>query len=485
VREIETLRSLQNIQGKSLAHMAVFRYAWLMPSSTTIAKRVVATAAATLILLLPALWNGFPFLTWGDSAAYITRWFEGTLSANRSATYGLFVAAGSRLDFWPVLILQAAAAVWVIGVTLRIHRFNVYPAGLLAIIATLAVTTALPWLSSTLMPDIFAGPAVLAFHALVWHGTRIGLREAAALVVFIAFAVSTHSATYAVLLALAAAALLVSLVNRELVPRAAILQVTFAMALGAVMLLAGNYLVAKRITWTPGGFGLAFASMLENGIVTRYLDDHCPDQQLTLCQYRNELPRTASAFLWHGDSVFNRLGRFDGLGHEMRRIVLGSLRDYPGMQIKAALIATAKQFLAVGTGEGIMATPYNEDILERYTPSVVPAMRAARQQRGAVGFRVINFIHRPLALAATAFLPLILIFGLRSAAFTDLGYLAATISIALLANAAVCGAIVGAYARLGSRIVWIAAFVAALVAWRAFVLGRERREHKIVENSSP
>jgi len=454
-----------------------------MPGTTSIATRFVCNIAATLILLLPALWNGFPFPQWGDTGGYLARWFEGTLSANRSTTYGLFLAAGSPLYFWPVVILQAAAAVWVIGVTLRTHRFKLYPAGLLTIVATLAVTTALPWLSGALLPDIFAGPAVLAFHTLVWHGHRIGPRERAALIVFIAFAISTHNATYAVLLVLGAAALLISLLNRNLVPRTAVAQATVAVVLGAVMLLAGNYLVAKRIAWTPGGYGFAFASMLQNGIVTRYLDDHCPDPQLRLCLYRDELPHNADAFLW-GGGVFNRLGGFDGLGDEMRAIVLGSLRDYPGMQIKAALIATATQLRAVKTGEGIVITPFNYEMIERYAPSAVPAMRAAKQQQGAIGFRAINVIQLPVAWAATAFLPLILILGLRNAVFADLGCLAATIALALLANAAVCGAISGPHDRYGSRIVWIAAFAAALAAWRAVVLVRERRTTLNLESVS-
>ena len=63
-------------------------------------------------------------------------------------------------------------------------------------------------------------------------------------------------------------------------------------------------------------------------------------------------------FLW-GDSVFDRLGRFAGLGDEMRSIVLGSLRDYPFMQIRTALIATAQQLVAVGTGEGIVTDIWN------------------------------------------------------------------------------------------------------------------------------
>jgi hypothetical protein len=62
------------------------------------------------------------------------------------------------------VLLQAIAAVWIIGLLLRTHRFAVYPIALPAAVAALALTTALPWLASELLTDIFAGLAVLAFY---------------------------------------------------------------------------------------------------------------------------------------------------------------------------------------------------------------------------------------------------------------------------------------------------------------------------------
>ena len=91
------------------------------------------------------------------------------------------------------------------------------------------------------------------------------------------------------------------------------------------MLLAANLALSGHVAWTPGGFGIAFGRMLQDGIVKRYLDDHCPTARLKLCPYRNELPATADDFLW-SNGVFNELGRFSGLGEEMRFIVLRSLQ---------------------------------------------------------------------------------------------------------------------------------------------------------------
>jgi ABC-type multidrug transport system fused ATPase/permease subunit len=447
-----------------------------MPSSTSAAARLASIASAifaTVVLLLPALWNRFPILEY-DTGGYLARWFEGYLVPSRSTTYGMVLFAGWPLDFWPVVVLQAAAAVWVIGLMLRIYRSDPVPVALIAIVAALALTTALPWLASELLTDIFAGAAVLGFHALLRHGDRIGTIERLALIVFVAFAVSTHSGTYAVVLALALAALAVSLVSNKLVPRRGVVRAAAALTLGAAMLVGTNYAVGGRLAWTPGGYGLTFARMLEDGIVTRYLNDHCPDSRLRLCPYRQQLPLDADDFLWN-DGVFDKLGRFAGLDDEMRRIVLESLRDYPTMQIEAALRDTAHQLTAVATGYGVLTTIWHTyGIIERYTPSAVPAMRAARQQRGEIGFTLINDIDVPVAWLATALLPILAIYGLCNAEFADLGSLAATLTLALMANAVFCAVISHYQDRYGSRLAWIAVLTAALAAWRAAALARRR-----------
>ena len=143
-----------------------------MPTETNVMTRIGSTISATLILLLPALWNWFPLLEY-DTGGYLARWFEGYLVPSRSTTYGLFLAGGWALDFWPIVLLQALATVWILGLLLRTHRFPVYPLALPAITAALALTTALPWLASVLFTDIFAGLAVLGLHTLVWHGDRV------------------------------------------------------------------------------------------------------------------------------------------------------------------------------------------------------------------------------------------------------------------------------------------------------------------------
>ena len=432
----------------------------MTPAIRRRAVPIAVALAAMLMLLAPALWNGFPLLQY-DSGGYFARWYEGTLEESRSTVYGLFVTALARPNFWPVIVVQAAATVWIIALVLRVHGLA-QPFVLLVTIAVLSVTTTLPWLAGIVLTDIFFGLSVLALHLLVLRDDALAGWERAALIVFIAFSAATHNATLAVLLALLAAGLLVALLNRSLVPLAGLARGAAALVLGAVMLVGANYVVAKRLAWTPGGIGLMFGRMLQDGIVTRYLDEHCPDARLRLCDHRAELPIDSDEFFW-GEGLFDRLGRFQGLNDEMRTIVLESLRAYPWLQLETAVVATLRQLVMVRTGEGVLNSIWHTyGMIENFAPGMLPAMKAARQQKGELDFTVINRLHVPVALASMLLLLGVIPFGFRHPRFADLGLLAASAALAILANAFVTGALSGPHDRYGARAAWIATLVVTM-----------------------
>jgi hypothetical protein len=288
-------------------------------------------------------------------------------------------------------------------------------------------------------------------------------------VAFVAFSAAAHSATLAVLLAVAAGALLVALYDRGIVPRAGIGRAVAALALGVVIVFAANYAVARRLAWTPGGVSLLFGRMLQDGVVHRFLDDRCPDPRFRLCDHRAELPRDADDFFW-GEGIFDRLGRFDGLDREMKTIVTESLFAYPWMQLKTAAAATAQQLVMVGTGYGVVHWVWHTyDTIKAHAPASVPAMLAARQQAERFDhsrFAWLNLLHMPLTLLGMALLPLIVLLALRRMIAPDIGWLAAGVTVAVLANAFVCGALSGPHHRYGARVAWIAPLVVVIAVMR-------------------
>lgn len=430
----------------------------------------ITAAAIPLMLLAPALWNGYPLLQW-DTGGYLARWYEGYLVPSRSTAFGLYLHFGEDSAFWINLGIQALATLWILQLTLRVLGMA-QPLRLLAISLALVLTTSLPWLASMLLTDIFAGLSVLSLFILAVHRERTSTAEKCLLFGLTTFAAATHSATLAMLLGLCAAGWIIRPFSRGRISVGGLTQASLTIAAGAALLLSTNFALSGQVAWTPGGYGVAFGRMMQDGIVARYLNDHCRQLELKLCPYRDRLPATADQFLW-GNSMFNTLGRFQGLNDEMGFIVLHSLVEYPAWQAEAALASTAKQLVHVATGEGNNVwLGHTYGIFERFLPGLVKAMRAARQQHGQLDFTAINTIHVPVALASMLLAAILFGCGLRLQPFDDLTLLAGTVSLALLGNAFICAVISGPHDRYGARMAWLATLVVLIAAFRHFA-GRE------------
>jgi hypothetical protein len=428
---------------------------------------VRATAIAIpLLLIAPAIWNGYPLLQF-DTGGYLARWYEGYLVPSRSTVFGLYLHLGQGSYFWINLGIQALATLWILQLTLKAFGLRT-PLRIAAISLALIATTALPWLASMLLTDIFAGLSILSLFLLVLQGDKISPIEKWLLFAFTSFAAATHSATLGVLLGLCCAGWMVRPWLAARIPAIGLVHGSLTVVAGAIMLLTANFALSGQFVWTPGGAGVAFGRMLQDGIVAHYLNDHCPTTKFKLCPYRNELPATADAFLW-GHSMFHTLGRFKGLNDEMAFIALHSLAEYPGWQAEAALAATAQQLVHVATGEGTTAwLGHTYGIIERYLPAQTTAMRAARQQHKDLDFTAINRVHVPVALGSMLALLAIIGHAFWRRRLDDLTLLAATVSLALLGNAFICGVISGPHDRYGARLVWIATFAVLIAAVRHF-----------------
>ena len=424
----------------------------------------VAAVALPLLMIAPAFWNGYPLLQW-DTGGYLARWYEGYLVPSRSTVFGLYLHYGESFGFWINLAVQSLATLWLLQLTLRVLSM-MQTFRFVAISLCLMLSTALPWLASMLLTDIFAGLSVLSLFLLTVGASRTSRLEKIALFVFTGFAAATHSATLGVLLGLCVAGWMARPFLKQRLSLAGLAQASLTIVAGGLMLVSANYALSGKLAWTPGGYGVAFGRMMQDGIVARYLSDHCPRERYKLCPYRNELPASADEFLW-GNSMFNTLGRFEGLNDEMGYIVVHALADYPAWQAQAALKATGEQLLHVATGEGTNGwIPHTYGIIARYIPAQLAPMRAARQQHWGIDFAYVNWLHVPVALVSMLGLAALLAHALRRRRLDDLTLLATTVTLALLGNAFICGVISGPHDRYGARLVWLATFVVLMALAR-------------------
>jgi hypothetical protein len=429
----------------------------------------LSSALMLLALSAPALWNGFP-LIFPDTGGYLERPFEGTLDLGRSALYGLFLYAGIPFALWPVVIAQAALTVWLIVLSLRAHGLGARPWLALGIMAVLAAGSSLPWLTGQLLPDILFPAAVLSLHLLIFRTGQLARWERFGLAGVIAFAISSHMAAAGLCVGVVAALWLLGRMPQFALPQPRVTFAGLAVAAGIALCPISNWAITGTFAFTPGGSSFLFGRLVEDGIVARYLDDRCPDAALRLCAYKASMPDDADDWLWDPDSPFRKLGGWEGIQGEERAIILATLARYPLMQMNTAVTDTFQQFISFQTEVSLDDNAPTIEIFANRTPQLMPELMSARQQTGAIDVDALNLVHVPVAALAIAALAGALLFRRRLNVAPEFAAFCATVLLALVVNAVICGVFSHTVDRYQSRLMPLALFGVALL-----VTGRWRR----------
>lgn len=422
-----------------------------------------AGAACVALVMLPALWNGFPIL-FPDTGGYLARPFEGTLELGRSALYGAFLAAGIPVDFWLNVVLQAALCVWLIALTLRAHDLS-GASVLVATVAALCVATGMPWYAGTLIPDILVSAAILSLYLLAFRGERLRRWETIALGAVIAFAIASHMGTLALCLGLIvclAGWIVVRKYLRGDWPKPRLLTATLAVGAGLLLAPLSNLIIADEFAFTPGGESFVFGRLVQDGIVANYLEDRCPNPDIKLCAYRQAVPDTADEWLWGPGNPLGELGGWRGYADEARFIIFDSLKRYPLEHLETAVTTTLKQLALMETEVSLVKDWMAPAIgsLRELVPQMTPRIAAARQQAEPFPDLLARFntIHVATALASLVLLVGLLAFARQRLVPPETLMLAGLVLTALLINAAVCGIFSNPVDRYQSRILWLAPF---------------------------
>lgn len=429
------------------------RAAWLM-----------AGAAMVLVLLAPAIWNGFPII-FPDTGGYLIAAMTGTPMLGRSALYGLFLVAGIPLAFWPCVILQCALVAWLLTITLRVNGLGGRPWLALCIVALTTATTSLPWFAGQLMPDILFAAAVLALYLLAFVHERLARWERYALAAVIAIAVPSHMAAAALCVAVTAALWLLSFIKRLALPTPRLSIAAAAVIAGIALSLVSNMALIGKFGFTPGGSSFLFGRLLEDGIIEQYLDDKCPDPSLRICAYQDELPKLADDWLWAEGTAFYKLGSWDGYAEEQSRIIRDTLWLYPLEHLTTAIVATLGQVISFKTEISIHDNEPTFQAFADLVPDLVAPMMSARQQHRQPDVVPLNkYLYVPVGALAIGGIVIALIMRRRLDLAPETAALCFTLLLALLANAAICGIFSHPVDRYQSRLVLLAPFVVAILA---------------------
>jgi hypothetical protein len=419
-------------------------------------------AAMVLVLLAPAIWNGFP-LIFPDTGGYLMAAMTGTPMHGRSALYGLFLSAGVSFAFWPCVILQAALMAWLFTVTVRVNGLGGRPWLAFAIVAFTAATTSLPWFAGQLMPDILFAAAALAIYLLAYTHDRLNRWERFVLAATIAVAIPSHMAAAGLCVGVIAALWAFSFIKSFALPAPRLTLAACAVAIGIALCPLSNLALIGHFGFTPGGSSFLFGRLIEDGMIERYLEDKCPDPSLQICAYKDEIPEQADDWLW-GNSAFYKLGGWGGYTEEQGRIIRETLLLYPLEHITTAIIATLEQLVSFETEVSIDDNEPTFLTFAELVPDLMPALMDARQQDDLLDVRMLNYtLYVPVAGLGIGGLVIALIMRRRLKLSPEATALCFAILLALAVNAAICGIFSHPVDRYQSRLVLLAPFALALL----------------------
>lgn len=378
--------------------------------------------------------------------------------ATRAIAYSVFAYASSwpNARFYLTVAIQSLVAS---GILLlwwkRVLPSIGWRGGTLAGLAVAAVTSA-PWFTSFVMPDIFAGLALLGYLILVHPSTTpLGLGARIFVVFTIALAFTVHASHIPTLVVVAGFAVAHRIwTHRRQLGATDAIEIGWLSApilVGFALVLGSSTLGFSEVSLAPKRLPLVLTRSIEDGPGRWYLEKACPTKRYVICDMFPVMPRRQVDLLWGPGGLRARATpeQMDAIRREEPEIVAAAARAYPLQQMSRAAKAFARQIFAVGLDDlsFSMETSLREGgkmTIEEGGPDRAPIRP------------IVNFLIFASALAATLYLAVLMIRAPSSA----VNRLVALILIGLLTNAGVTSILSAVAQRYQSRVIWIVPVVA-------------------------
>jgi len=408
----------------------------------------------------------------------------------RSPYYGMLLYGGVITGgFWLTILIQAWVMLLAVYLTLRALRRPVWPS--LAYVGLgLCLVPAAPLFVSYLMPDLFAGVAILACGVLLSIRERWARRDAVLWYLLLSAAMLFHDSCALIVVSLFGFGLVLNLLRRpHPVAQTNALCVRWPNWRGLSIILlagmtawAGQTLVefgAQRATGkAPLRLPFLSARLVADGPGTNYLRANCPQSHFALCDYAAEMPLLDAEFLFGtqpGRSVFE-VASYDqrrAISQEQFRFFLAVLRYDPAGVLRTSVRDAGEQLLDFRLNT-FRYDPGMKDVMDRTFPvSVLARVQASASYRGTLPIRTLSVILYGLVFGSLGYLLAVLSGRWRKRTMSaDLKRMFGWVCVGIVVNAGVCGALSAIDSRYQARVIWLIPMMAMLVELQAWTRGR-------------
>ena len=338
-----------------------------------------ALVVSSLLLLIPAFYNHYPLVN-PDTATYLASGFKPETPFDRPITYGLLTRIFSLngLSLWLVVFAQAFIVSWLIfkNISAILPGKSCVWFGLMVVLF-LSLFSSLSWVVSQVQPDVFTSIAFLCVLLLVIeHHSRL-MTILLYLLFFVSVAVHlSHPLLFAGSLSIffLGAKFLSKQAGRAGLRKK--LAILFILSVGSIAIMGAALSKSAHV--------FMVGSLLEKGVLKKYLDDQCHISHYKLCAYKDALPTKADDFWWDTASPLYKVGDWKGSKPEFNKIIRDILTTprYLGMFLHAAGTQTVQQLCTFGIGDGNQKFPPGSNLnqtIKLYFPAEISAFNRSTQ----------------------------------------------------------------------------------------------------------
>lgn len=420
-------------------------------------REAVIKMVQLFILMAPALYNTFPFIS-GDTAAYISSAMEWYVPAERPIFYSVFVRLTSLgFTLWGVILVQNLILLYLLRRSGEICKLSVSSRKFTVLILVLATITGVGWESNKLLADIFA--CFLFLSALIWMKQKSLRPIDRWLLPFIFFfSALTHYSHLVLALLMGVLFLIVSVSRREALRKSGVLVIVAVASFGSVM--TTNWAAGHGFRFSRASSVFVMGKMVENGVVPVYLHEYCGNENWLLCQYKDSLPATGWQFVWDANSPVHKTGGWKANEEEYNSLLKAILSKpkYLGLIAYKAVENTAVQLMQWTSGDNLFRYEADSNVkqsIQKYFPADYPRSMWSRQFLKELPFKGFSIFYAFSLSLLTLF---ILAYGSNIPHWKTLRSVMFWVIVFLIVNAAVTSNLANISSRLQARVIWLPAW---------------------------
>jgi hypothetical protein len=446
-------------------------------------KKILLTAYfvfSSLIIIIPALFNGYP-LFYSDSALYIkaSMLFGKLPSAEKipylsGLGYAFFVRAVTwKTTLWLVVFAQAVIlnilifrvikALFAENKTIRYH---------LPILIILSLFSSMGWTASQLMPDIFTSYIILSIF-LFYNGNNKNLWIYFFLSVIIIISILSHLSNIGIYILLVFMIILLFLLlksyrrNFKIFIRKTVMIIVLVCV--SFFILKGlNKKYYNEYVLSPTSHIFFMARLMDTGFMKDFLNEKCDEKSYEMCKYKDSLLNSYDSFLWNPKSVFNKTGGWDLEKHkdykDIARDVISSPK-YLSLFLCNCGIHSLWQLVTWKTGDGL-TNIFNKEsaqyqaVIKNYNRGEFRNdFQSSKQMQAKLNFDYINLINNIFLFVSVLIIIWTFILKKQDKSMKFFTYI---IFCGVMINAVVTSSLASVFDRFQSRIIWMIPLLASI-----------------------